>query len=494
MADISDLLAYIISLFSLIFIHISLIVHLLVAYIPGLWNYILSSYPLVLLSFTAFFSLIYAIYGKLRYGISFFQPLEELAHRQANYRRERDLIESNIKLASYFVELGDSLLDVIQLEAAKDAYKKALSFDPKNIDANIGILKSEVFQPILTKEPAYYDMEKTRKKLELILSINTHDRHALYFLGEIYRNVKNEEAKNFYNQVLSLYSRYYVSVGETRSDNYCTILNKIKVQIRALLTKSKQGVIIKLCHQPRTSQSLLSEHKSDLCSFAYYGLYGIALKEKKKDSAFKYVSDAYEICNFNPVILNGLGYMHLVRREYEDTIRILAPLLESNPYTLASYCNIIQAYRMTGNIRNAYVYSKKLIHCMENEDVFSLITNRRMNIVEIDRSGEGVLLKGVDNRKFYGYCTVALTCYLNGLDKEASTYMHMALNLNFCDKILYSKIMLYQIECMQEEYKKQEKYKELISKLENFRKMVENLDSCKPELNPTLEAIQIIKI
>lgn len=367
-------------------------------------------------------SSLYAVIFGHRYGISFDQSLKEVAHRQEVYRRECDLRKFNECIANHYLKLGNSLLDISQPEAAKAAFKKVCSLDPMNIEAHLGLLKSEVFQPISKREPAYYDIEKTKKMLEIILNVKNNDPHALYFLGEFYRDFNPEKAKEYYNKVLDL------------------------------------------------------KLESELDGLAYYGLAWLALLDKDKGTALELAKKAANRSEYNSVVLNGLGYVYLVNKKYDNTIKILETLLKYNPYLMPSYCNIIQAYRMTGNIKNAYVYSKKLIYCIENKDVFSIELNRRLSFVEMDSDGGVARIKGIADRKCFSYFTVALTCYLNDSEDEAHTYIDKAKSLDYCcNQSSYLKVLLYNIECIQE------KYKELIPKLDNFRKIIESSDYCEPE-------------
>jgi len=403
--------------------------------ILGSLNYL----PDIVALFVICSSLYAIVVGKYSYNISLDQSLKEIAYKQEVYKNENDMRKLNKSIAQHYLKLGNSLLDVSQPEAAKIAFEKVCSLDPMNKEGHLGVLKSEVFQPISTREPSYYDMERTIKKLEIILDLNNNDPHALYFLGEIYRDVESEKASYYYHKVLEL----------------------------------KLG--------------------SELDSLAYYGLAWLYLKDKRKEESLELAKKAAERTNYNPVVLNGLGYVYLVNGNYDNTIKTLEPLLKSNPYLMPSYCNIIQAYRMTGNIKDAYVYSKKLIYCIENEDVFSIESNRRLSLVEMDRNGGVAFIKGIIDRKCYSYFTVALSCYLNDFAKEALMYITKAKKLDYCNQPLYVKVLLYNIELISEEYKKQEKYKELISKLENFREIIENFDNCNLECNIILDAGQITK-
>jgi tetratricopeptide (TPR) repeat protein len=201
--------------------------------IYSLKDYILSNSTLTLLLITIVGSIFLNVLGYVLFKVSIFQPLEELAHRQESYRRERKLREFNIKISSYYVELGDSFLDVVQLEAAKAAYEKAFGFDPMNVDAQMGLLKSETFEPIFSKEPVYYDKEKTKKKIEIIQKYNKYDRHAAYFLGELFRTDNEENlitASEYFKNAICL----SVIKDETQQENLYYFLKKKYLQLKTL--------------------------------------------------------------------------------------------------------------------------------------------------------------------------------------------------------------------------------------------------------------------
>ena len=62
-------------------------------------------------------------------------------------------------MANYYLELGNSFLDICNLESAKIAFEKAKSFDPASIKVHMGLEKCEIFRPISEKDLVPYDAE-----------------------------------------------------------------------------------------------------------------------------------------------------------------------------------------------------------------------------------------------------------------------------------------------------------------------------------------------
>jgi tetratricopeptide (TPR) repeat protein len=193
------------------------------------------------------------------------------------------------------------------------------------------------------------------------------------------------------------------------------------------------------------------------------------LVKKEKSDALSLTNEAVVKSDFNPVILNGLGYVHLVREEYKESIEILKTLLDYNPYIITSHWDIIQAYRMVSEHKEAYVYSQKLINCIEDQNVFSLPSNRRISIMENDFDGNCEFFKGINEKKCYSYFTAALSSYL--VDKKAESYIYIekALSLIYCDQTKALKVLVHNINCLE---KDNEEFKKVLYK---FRKNIEKL-------------------
>ena len=70
--------------------------------------------------------------GWLLYGTSPLHSMEQIAHEQSQQRREQTQMNSKQEMGSYYVDLGNSLLNVGQAKAAKAEFERALEVDPLN--------------------------------------------------------------------------------------------------------------------------------------------------------------------------------------------------------------------------------------------------------------------------------------------------------------------------------------------------------------------------
>lgn len=317
-------------------------------------------------------------------GISGYQLFKEIEHAQKSKKIARDLCE-----------FGYEMLDCRKLEVAKETFEKAISFDPTNSEAHLGLFKSAIFEPILTKNPMYYDAEIALKKIEIVLKRNPKDRHAFYFLGEIYRDSDPKKASIYYNKLITL------------------------------------------------------NPKSYLAGLAYNSLAYIAATEKDNDSAFNYMKKAANLCEMNSSVLNNLSYQYSIRGYYDTSIDTLVRLIKHDPYKMIAFWNIINSFRSLGRFEESYVYNKKLIELIEDENSFNYSFSFVSFFFQTDYSGNGVYFNDVSTKKCYSYYSMALTCYLLNKTEEMNMFLEKAQNFDFIDKVPSLKFLYYNIECIQ---------------------------------------------
>jgi len=336
-------------------------------------------------------SIIVILIGRIFKGISIFQTLEEIAYKQQNYRRVQDLRQFKDKMVIRNINLGNSFLDAYNLEAAKTEFEKALNKDPTNIEAHMGLIKSEVFQP-LERDLAYYDPDIAEKKIDLILKENENDKHALLFLGIVYTAIDNEKA--------------------------LICLNK------AILSDPKFAI-------------------------AYSNIAKVYAMQNKNDESLATMKKAASLSKWNPIINNSLGYQYLINDMYEEAIKQLDFLLRFDPYFLIAYWNITNSYRMFGRFQLAYKRQKKLIELLEDENVTSLKRNQLRWFFNTE-SDKGVIFYDLIGKKSYSYYSMALTCYLIDSKKEAQEYIDKAQELRGCDKISSLEFLNFNIKCLKD--------------------------------------------
>lgn len=327
------------------------------------------------------------------FDISPLQPLEEIAFKQSEYRlkEKQDLLRS--EMVNRHLKLGNSFLNVLQLDAAKIEFEEALKLDPLNLSAKRGLTKSEIFTPILMND---YDPEVMEKRLELILEENPNDPHAFLFLGMIYTPINQDKALEYYQKAI---------------DNDPSI------------------------------------------AAAYFGIGVIYDQQNKPDEALKMYRVALNFSKWNQVFLSNLGDQYYLRKEYQKAIEQYDLLLTLDDRLLPVYYTVSNSYRLKGNLEQARMDQEKLIRLLDNENVTCFMRNQQAWYFHSGH--EHIFFYEYPEKKYYAYYNLAITYYLLGNETEALIYVKKAEDLNL-DRDLekqVKKLIHFDIDTLQEEQK-----------------------------------------
>lgn len=335
-------------------------------------------------------SVISAFIGWVAFDISPFQPLEEIAVKQKEYRRKELQLEYKKRMVSRHLELANSLLNVSQLEAARKEFANALELDPDNIEAHLGRLKAEIFNPIVKKE---YVPEIAEKKLNLILKEYPNDPQVLSFLGDVYRNISKERSLEYYRKAVS--------------------------------------------QDPSVAS-------------AYQGMAIIYDMEKNKKEAIKMYEKALSLSKWNQTYLNNLGYQYLQRRDYKSAIEKYELLLNLDYRYLLTYYTLSNAYRLSGNFTYASWYQEQLINLLTDDKVISLARNQGEWFFHTDI--RVIHFYDYPMKKCYAYYNAALTAHLLNDNEKADSYITKAKNTNTSttEEWLVKKLIRYDVKMLKE--------------------------------------------
>ena len=353
----------------------------------GALSYISSNGPIFLL----FLSLFGVLIGWVIFDVSPLQPFEEIAFKQSEYRLSAKQESMKSEMVSRHLKLGNTFLNVMQLEAAKNEFEEALKLDPCNLSAQKGLFKSELFLPIMEND---YDPEIMEKRLNLILEENPDDPHAYLFLGRLYMDIDYEQALTYYEKAID---------------------------------------------------------KDPSIAAAYFGIGTIYDLQNKPDDAITMYEKALNLSKWNQPFLDNLGFQYCQRKEYQKSIQQYELLLRLNPRFLPAYYTISNAYRLTGNLEQARSDQEILIKLLDNKNVTSLKRNKEMWFYSFN--SEIVFFYDYPEKKYYAYYNLALTYYLLGNETEAIQYVKKANDLQI-DKNLeldVKKLINYDIDNLQEE-------------------------------------------
>ena len=329
--------------------------------------------------------------GWLVYDISPLQPLEEIASRQNEYKRKELHLQYRQRMVKRHIDLGNSFLNVAQLDAARGEFENALKLDPDNSEAHLGKLKAEIFAPIANKE---YEPEIAKRKLDLILKERPNDPQVLAYLGDIYQNISAQEAMQYYEQAIT--------------------------------------------HDPTMAS-------------AYQGMGIIYDKADKIDDAIKMYEKALALSNWNQTFLNNLGYQYLRRNEYPKAIEKYKLLLQLDYRYLLTYYTLSNAYRLTGNLSMALWFQERLIGLLNDTNMTTLARNRGEWFFHTD--SHRVHFYELPMRKCYALYNAALTAYLQKDYAKADAYVAKANALHSPNAYLVKSLVRYDIKTIKKTHK-----------------------------------------
>jgi tetratricopeptide (TPR) repeat protein len=129
----------------------------------------------------AFLSLIgtilLVIYIQLAFGVDYFE-----SYRDIKISRE---------LSGFYQQQGDTLIGMLELDAAKAAYQRAIDIDKYNQKAMYGLAKAQALDPIEGKK--YFVPEVAGAKIEYLLKKFPDDPQLYFLKGQLYYQLNDKE-------------------------------------------------------------------------------------------------------------------------------------------------------------------------------------------------------------------------------------------------------------------------------------------------------------
>lgn len=331
-------------------------------------------------------SLVGTFIGWAVYGISPLQPLEEIAARQNDYKRKELHIQYRNRMVQRHIDLGNTFLNVAQLDAARSEFESALKLDPDNSDAHFGKLKAEIFAPIANKE---YDTEIAKSKLDLVLRERPDDPHVLAYLGDIYRKISTKQALDYYQKAIA---------------------------------------------------------RDPSIAAAYQGIGVIYDMDNKMPDAIKMYEKALALSSWNQTYLNNLGYQYLRLNDYPKAIEKYRLLLQLDSRYLLTYYTLSNAYRLTGNLPDALWVQELLLDLLNDEKITSLPQNKGEWFFHTD--SRRVHFYDLPMRACYAYYNAALTAFLNKDTAKAEEYVAKAKGTRTANEWLVKTLVKYDVKLL----------------------------------------------
>jgi tetratricopeptide (TPR) repeat protein len=341
--------------------------------------------------FLFLFSILAVLIGWLVYRVHPLQPLEEIAHKQRQYMAEDESLLFKKRMVNRHLELGNTFLGTNQLEAAKIEFQRALELDATNVKAQMGVFKSDVFEPITPQR--IYDPEVMKKKLMLILKENPEDPHALSFMGNVYLYVDRKKAEEFFKRATAQDSS--IAAG-------------------------------------------------------YYGLGLIHDIENRLDEALEMYEKALSLSEWNQHYLNNVAYKYLQKKQYKQAIEKYYLLLNLDQRYLLAYYTISNAYRLKNDFYSAKWYQNRLLALMDDEATTSLKRNIGAWFFHVE-SDKIIQFFDFPKKRCYAYFNIALTSYLLGLEEESKAFLEKARELETPEEPSVKELVNFDISVLEKE-------------------------------------------
>ena len=291
---------------------------------------------------------------------------EQNEFEQAEHQRAKAQTQSKQNIAEYHVELGHSLLNAGQPEAAKGEFDEALKLDPANVEAQKGSLKCELFVTIQEQE---YDPGIMQQRLFELRDRYPKDTHLASFAGDVFSIYDQATALEEYSQAIEL---------------------------------------------------------DDSNAMAYYGTANIYYAQGKYEKALPYFKSAYDLANWNPMYQQAYADILLDLERYDDSISELEDITRWDWQFMWAYADLTHVYRLKGDLAKSHWYGRQFIELLTDDDIASLERNGGTWSFSTGPGTYMVYLAEDPEKQYFAYYNMALTSYLMGKTGEADSYASKA--------------------------------------------------------------------
>ncbi|MGY3214024.1 tetratricopeptide repeat protein [Mucilaginibacter sp. HD30] len=295
--------------------------------------------------FILFVTILGFVVGKIFYKISFLQPLEKIANEQKEYQRKNRQEDLKIAITERHLLLGNNLLNVGNLNAAKLEFKAALNIDSVNELAAMGLFKSQIRDNI---DNYGFTTELLIKKIDLIFQFNKNDEHALYFMGLLYRDLDYKLAIKYF-------------------------------------------------------QKATESNPEFPDAFYRLGMIYETLDEYDTKLALPYYEKALSLSKYNQTYLNNLAYQYFQFGEYEKAIKNYETLIKIDKDDLLPYLTVSTSYLLANDFSKCTFYINLFLDKIEKQpDIMGTVFNQLKWHFE-SFNEQKVLLDSTEKKLIYGY-------------------------------------------------------------------------------------------
>jgi len=334
------------------------------------------------------------------FHVSPLHPLHKIANEQGEYKRQEDKEKFIKTVVARRLEMGCELLNEGLYEPAKEEFNKALNLDKDSLPAELGILKSEVYNLLQGEwNPALIEkrvkvIEKYCEKLKK--PDVPEDPHVLVFKGDInYRDDNTDEAIRCFQKAVKIdpnVSQAYFKLG---------FLHK---------KKGDQALALGLLHEKKGDQAValrLFQENSSEQALALYN-YQKAVEKSKWNTRYR----------------DNLACQYAQMKDHENAIKHYTKAIHLEPDFIPPYLELSDVLRQNGKFKEASKCQERAVLLLEDQRVAASPKNQGGWIFSCDLLPGKVKLYEIPEKQAYAYLSLALTLHLFDKKPEALEALH----------------------------------------------------------------------
>lgn len=305
------------------------------------------------------------------FGASPLHPVLQIIKEQEEWRRQQEKMELTRTMADRVYNIGQEFLNEGLYVAAQGEFKEVLKLDPTNVQAQLGLLKSEVFN-LFQGEYNPVIIDKRLRVIEKVLesenrqpSTKREDPHVLVFKGDLQFILgEHQEAQKYYETAIAC--------------------------------------------DPQVSQ-------------AYFKLGWVYEQNGELEEAVKMYQAAADRSRLNRDYLNNLASAYGKTGRYAEAMATYQQLHRVDPQFILPYLEMGLDLRSWGKTEKSLQMFKQTIALLENQQSASLERNQAAWAFN-SKQGQ-VYLNDLSEKQRYAYLSAAATSYLLGQNAEAKNLL-----------------------------------------------------------------------
>jgi tetratricopeptide (TPR) repeat protein len=283
-----------------------------------------------------------------------------------------------------YLTKGNQYLNTGYYQKAAEQFKAIITHDPTHQGANIGLRKIAIHQMIMDSKST----DIIEKEIQMLKEKNSDDPHIDLFRAELFASTDQAQAISLYQQVIQ--------------------------------------------NHPHLAE-------------AYFALGVIYQKKKDSQNALLMYQKALEIAPLNIRYLTNKGDLLFRSQQYDECVTTFQNILKLDQHVLLTYCDLIHALRMKGNMKKAAHYADQLEKLLRDQAIFHYPPNADVWFFTIQ--DHSLSLRDWHSKRSYLYFTISLTDMLSTPEKKIAPTIQKACKALMQSEMnhdLLKKLVLFQ--------------------------------------------------